>query len=110
VILTVFRSRLNDGAQDDYDEHVRVTSALAEVAPGFLGHKMFVAPDGERVTLVEFDTLENQRAWSLSSEHKAAAKAGRKSFYAHYRIQVCEVARQSEFPPREPRSGAAVAA
>ena len=97
MILTVFRSRLNEGHRDEYDEHVRVTSALAEKAQGFLGHKMFVAEDGERVTLVEFDTLENQRAWSLSHAHRAAAKAGRRGFYAHYRIQVCTVNRQSEF-------------
>jgi heme-degrading monooxygenase HmoA len=97
MILTVFRSRLNSGHDADYDEFVKSTSALAERSPGFLGHKMFFAPDGERVTLVEFDSLESQRAWSLSSEHKAAAKAGRKSFYETYRIQVCDVLRDSTF-------------
>jgi heme-degrading monooxygenase HmoA len=105
MILTVFRSRLNASQRGDYDEHVRITSALAESAPGFVAHKMFVAEDGERVTLVEFDSLENQRAWSLSAEHKAAAIAGRKSFYAEYKIQVCTVNRESAFPAprREPR-------
>jgi heme-degrading monooxygenase HmoA len=97
VILTIFRSRLNDAQREHYDEHVRITSALAEAAPGFLGHKMFVADDGERVTLVEFDSMENQRAWSLSQEHKAAAIAGRKGFYAEYTMQVCTVNRRSTF-------------
>ena len=97
MILTVFRSRLNDGHDAEYEEFVRSTSSLAERSPGFLGHKMFFAPDGERVTLVEFDSMENQRAWSLSAEHKAAAKAGRKNFYETYRIQVREVLRDSTF-------------
>ncbi len=98
MILTVFRSRLNETTRDDYDEHVRVTAALAERTPGFVAHKMFVAEDGERVTIVEFDSMANQRAWSLSPEHKAAAIAGRRSFYAEYKIQVCTVQRESVFP------------
>jgi heme-degrading monooxygenase HmoA len=97
MILTVFRSRLNDDIRDEYEQFVASTSRLAESAPGFLGHKMFVAEDGERVTLVEFDTIENQRAWSLSSEHKAAAMAGRRGFYSEYRIQICTVNRDSQF-------------
>ena len=100
MILTVFRSRLNDAVRADYDHHVRTTAALAEQMPGFLGHKMFVAEDGERVTLVEFDSMESQRAWSLSPEHKAAAIAGRRGFYSEYRIQVCNVARDSKFVGR----------
>ena len=97
MILTVFRSRLNGGHDAEYQEFVESTSALAERSPGFIGHKMFFAPDGERVTLVEFDSIDSQRAWSLSAEHKAAAKAGRKSFYEQYRIQICDVLRDSSF-------------
>lgn len=107
MILTVFRSRLNSGHDAEYEEFVKSTSALAERSPGFVGHKMFFAPDGERVTLVEFDSIESQRAWSLSVEHKAAAKAGRKSFYETYRIQICDVLRDATFakqpqPAHEP--------
>lgn len=98
MILTVFRSRLNEGVLEEYDHHVSVTSALAEKMPGFLGHKMFTAEDGERVTLVEFDSMESQRAWSLSPEHKAAAIAGRRGFYKEYSIQICTVDRASRFP------------
>jgi heme-degrading monooxygenase HmoA len=97
MILTVFRSRLNDGHRAEYDRHVQTTAALAEQMPGFLGHKMFVAEDGERVTLVEFDTMDHQRQWSLSPEHKAAAIAGRRGFYAEYRIQICRVERDASF-------------
>ncbi len=102
MILTVFRSRLSSGHDAEYEEFVQSTSALAERAPGFIGHKMFFAPDGERVTLVEFESIETQRAWSLSAEHKAAAKAGRKNFYETYRIQICDVLRDSTFVREEP--------
>lgn len=97
MILTVFRSRLDEDHRAEYDRHVALTAALAEKTPGFLGHKMFVADDGERVTLVEFESMESQRAWSLSVEHRAAAIAGRRRFYAEYRVQVCTVERDSAF-------------
>ena len=97
MILTVFRSRLNEGHRAEYDRHVALTAALAEATPGFMGHKMFVAEDGERVTLVEFESMESQRAWSLSPQHKAAAIAGRRGFYAEYQIQICTVDRQARF-------------
>jgi heme-degrading monooxygenase HmoA len=103
MILTVFRSRLNEVFSAEYDHHVQTTSALAEQMPGFLGHKMFVAPDGERVTLVEFDCIEHQRAWSLSPEHRAAAIAGRRGFYSEYRIQICTVTRDAKFVAPAPR-------
>ena len=48
MILTVFRSRLNSGHDAEYEEFIKSTSVLAERTPGFIGHKMFFAPDGER--------------------------------------------------------------
>ena len=97
MILTLFRSRLKAGIDAEYEEQVRSTAPLAERTPGFIGHKMFFAEDGERITLVEFESMEAQRAWSLTQEHKAAAKAGRKHFYAEYTIQICSVLRESRF-------------
>ena len=60
----------------------------------------FVADDGERVTIVEFESEETQRAWSLHREHVEAKKKGRASFYSDYRIQICTVQRDSSFPGR----------
>lgn len=97
MILTLFRSRLNEGIRDEYDLHVGRTSALVESAPGFVGHKAFVADDGERLTVVEFESLAAQRAWSQQRAHAEAAIAGRRRFYREYRIQVCEVLRDASF-------------
>ena len=97
MILTIVRSRLNQETRAEYDSFVERTASLAEAQPGFKGHKLFVAEDGERVTLVEFESMEAQRAWSLSAEHRQAAIAGRKRFYSEYKIQICTVMRQSDF-------------
>jgi len=93
MIVTVFRSRLNEEAQDEYLQWAARMGELAKTMPGYLSHKGFVAPDGERVTIVEFETEDQVRAWATHPEHVAAKKKGRSTFYSEYRIQVCTVQR-----------------
>ncbi len=45
--------------------------------PGFVEFKQFVADDGERVTLVTFDSAEHEAAWRDDVEHRAAQQEGR---------------------------------
>ena len=98
MIVTVFRSRLHPDVQDEYMQWAGRMSELARTMPGYISHKGFVAQDGERVTIVEFETEEQQRAWSTHPEHVEAKTKGRKSFYSEYKIQVCTVHREHLFP------------
>lgn len=98
MIVTVFRSRLKPDADPEYGEWAERMSRLAASMPGYISHKGFVAPDGERVTIVEFESEEAQRAWRLDPDHVAAQKMGRRDFYAEYRLQICRVERESVFP------------
>ena len=98
MILTVFRSRLRPEAQDEYAPWAARMSELAKSMPGYISHKSFTAPDGERVTLAEFDTEEHMRAWSAHPEHVEAKKKGRAGFYSEYDIKVCTVNRTHAFP------------
>lgn len=98
MIVAVFRSRLKPGAQPEYGEWAARMSALARNMPGYVSHKGFVAEDGERVTIVEFESAEALQAWSRHPEHVHAKKKGRADFYAEYRVQVCRVERDSSFP------------
>ena len=52
MIVTVFRSRLKAGAEPEYSAWAARMSELATTMPGYVSHKGFVAPDGERVTIV----------------------------------------------------------
>ena len=99
AVLTVFRSRLRDDAGADYGELAREMLERARSMPGFRDFKMFSADDGERVSIIVFDSLEAQEAWRDDVEHRAAQERGRTSFYESYRIQVCEVLRERAFPP-----------
>lgn len=98
MILTVFRSRVKPEAQEEYKSWAVRMSEMARRMPGYISHKGFVAEDGERVTIVEFESAETQRAWSLHPEHVEAKKKGRADFYLEYRVLVCNVERESRFP------------
>jgi heme-degrading monooxygenase HmoA len=96
-IVTVFRSRVRPEVLDEYAPMAARMSELAQKMPGYIAHKGFVAEDGERVTIVEFESEETHRAWARHAEHMEAKKKGRSTFYSDYRIQICAVQRESEF-------------
>ena len=98
MIVTIFRSRLRPEAKEEYERWAPRISELARKMPGYISHKSFTAEDGERVTIVEFESEEALRAWSVQREHVEAKKKGRGSFFSEYRIQVCTVQRSSAFP------------
>jgi heme-degrading monooxygenase HmoA len=65
--------------------------------PGFVDFKSFSSPDGERVSLVVFDTREHHEAWRKDPEHRAAQRRGRDEFYSEYSIHVCEQLHRRDF-------------
>ena len=58
--------------------------SLAEAMPGFISFKSFSAEDGERVSIIEFESEETLRAWREHPEHRQAQALGRDSFYSEY--------------------------
>ena len=97
MILTVFRSRLRPAHADEYADTAARMSELASAMPGYISHKGFTAADGERVTIVEFESAATHRAWAVDAAHAEAKQAGRERFYSEYSIQVCEVLRSNTF-------------
>jgi heme-degrading monooxygenase HmoA len=97
MIVTVFRSRLMPGMREDYVALVDRMAELAATMPGYISHKGFFAEDGERCTIVEFESEEAQRAWRMNAEHREAQRKARDIYYAAYSVQICEVKRESKF-------------
>ena len=97
MIVTVFRSRLMPGLQEEYVALVERMHEIAVAIPGYISHKGFWAEDGERVTIVEFAHEEGQRAWRTHPEHIAAQRQGRIKYYETYDIQVCNVMHEAHF-------------
>jgi heme-degrading monooxygenase HmoA len=97
MIVTVFRSRLMPDVREDYVALVDRMVELAAKMPGYISHKGFFAEDGERCTIVEFDSEDAQRAWRMHPEHRDAQRKGRDIYYSAYSVQVCEVKREAKF-------------
>ena len=93
-VMTIFRSRLRDDATG-YPEHAARISALAREMPGYVEHKVFVAEDGERVTLVRFADRPSHDAWARQPDHRGAQLAGTTTYYEKYSIAVGTVDRAS---------------
>src|SRR3954471_19500550 len=101
MIVTVFRSRLNPGAQQEYGPMAKQMSELARTIPGYISHKGFVADDGERVTIVEFESEQALRAWQVHPEHGKAKRRGIESFFSDYKFQICNVIRSRSWTARK---------
>lgn len=97
MIVTVFRNRLHAASQPEYQDLAPKMSALAQTMPGHVSHKTFTAEDGERVTIVEFTDEASQKAWAQQVEHVRAQQQGRQMFYDEYKLQVCQVLKESNF-------------
>lgn len=94
MIVTVFRTRLNPGVLEEYGPTAERMSELARTVSGYVSHKGFVADDGERVTIVEFESEEALHRWRIDPEHRAAKKRGFDSFYSEFKYQICSVIRE----------------
>ena len=101
-IVTVFRARLKPEGRADYFEMAPRMGEIAKAMPGYVSHKVFTADDGERVTIVEFDSAEAQDGWRFHPEHVAAKARGRADFYSQYSIRICEVLRSHDWTAKEP--------
>jgi heme-degrading monooxygenase HmoA len=98
MVVVVFRSRLREDAGPDYGPMAARMFELARAMPGYRSFKSYTAPDGERLSLIEFDSDAAVRAWREHPEHREAQRRGRADFYAEYRLQTCELLRESVFP------------
>ncbi|OGA00878.1 MAG: hypothetical protein A3H35_18540 [Betaproteobacteria bacterium RIFCSPLOWO2_02_FULL_62_17] len=65
--------------------------------PGFVSYKDFSSTDGERVSIVEFESEEALKAWREHPQHVMAQQLGRDKFFAEYHIQVCTPVRDYSY-------------
>ena len=98
MIVVVFRARRTpEGEGENYRQWFLRMSELACKMPGYISHKGYVADDGARLTLFEWESADTLNAWATHPDHIPVKRLGRQKFYAEYHLQVCEVLRQSKF-------------
>lgn len=102
TIVTVFRSRLRPGVEEDYGRVADEMSRLVTTIDGFVDQKFYVSPDGERVTIVRFRDYESHKVWAKHPDHLAAQRQGREEFYSWYDISVSEENYSRRFDGHQP--------
>ena len=97
MVISVFRSKLRPGIEEEF---VKLGDRMLEIAqsmPGFVSYKVYTAPDGERASIIEFESREELLAWRDLPEHRAAQQRGRERYYEWYSLVVSEPERESHF-------------
>jgi heme-degrading monooxygenase HmoA len=98
MMVVVFRARRTAaGDGEDYTRWLLRMSELAREMPGYISHKGYVADDGSRLTLFEWESADTLQAWAAHPEHVHVKRLGRQRFYTEYHLQVCELVRESRF-------------
>ena len=97
MVIVVFRITLRpDLPAAEYEETGTRMAELVSQMPGFLGMD-YAAVEGGELLVVRFESHEALADWREDPEHRLAQQLGRERFFAHYRIEVCDLVRSYEF-------------
>ena len=102
MVIAIFRARIRPECAEEYYRQAEAMSQIAKSMPGFISYKAFTAPDGERVSIHEWKSAEELRAWRLHPEHVAMQGIGRERFYEEYTLYVMVDPRESRFRRDQP--------
>ncbi len=70
---------------------------LAAARPGYLGADSVRDAEGRGITVSYWSSLEDIESWRIDSEHLAAQRMGRETWYKEYSLRVARVERASEW-------------
>jgi heme-degrading monooxygenase HmoA len=100
MVVVTFRNRMALGVDPtEYGQRVGKLFEIVAAMPGFRGIRSYEAEDGERLSLIEFDSHESLAAWRENAEHRIAQQLGREKYYAEYHLQICDLVRESHKEP-----------
>jgi heme-degrading monooxygenase HmoA len=106
MVIVLIRTALREPVDlAAYEQTGARMDALVRTIPGFVSVKDYVAEDGERISMVCFESQQALAAWREHPEHVIAQRAGKTQFYASYDIRVCEVVRAYDFEHADPAGG-----
>lgn len=99
MVVVIFRSRLRGDPGPDYAATARRMVELASAMPGFVSFQHYEAEDGERVSIIEFESDAALRAWREHPEHREAQRRGREEWYSWFRLTTCTPLREIVLAP-----------
>ena len=89
VIFTSLRTEGDRG----YGKTAERMIELASQQPGFLGVETARGDDGLGITVSYWTSEEAIANWKANAEHRLAQEAGKKTWYADYRLRIAKVER-----------------
>lgn len=90
MYLNVFRHRKRpDVDLAAYLADGQKMERLARSQDGFLEFRRYAAADGEALSISEWETEQDARAWSRNAEHAAVQGRGRSVYYESYLVYCC---------------------
>lgn len=92
VIFTNIRT---DGDQG-YTEMAEQMEHLAKQQPGYLGFES--ARSGLGIAVSYWESLEAIAHWKANTDHLQAQNNGKSLWYSWYKVRICRVEREYEFP------------
>jgi heme-degrading monooxygenase HmoA len=95
----IFTSIRRDGDDEAYAETARHMVELAAAQPGFLGVESVRDAAGVGITVSYWTSLEAIRAWGRDATHRTAQAQGRAVWYEQFRLRICRVEEDRDFPP-----------
>ena len=91
MILTVFGTTWREGA--DAEREAALSRRMAEIVsgqPGFISYKAYIAPDGEQIGIIRFESRDALKTWRDDPAHRGAWREA-PHFYHEFWVQNCEV-------------------
>lgn len=101
MVVVVFRSRLRDQSPEGFEALRDRMMEIAKSMPGFISYKVYSNDDGERVSIHEWESEEDLKAWREHPEHVEAQNRGRTDYYEEYTLYVLNNPRESRFEKNE---------
>lgn len=101
MYLNVFRNyKMADMDAEAYAADAERMETLARQQKGFIAFKRYMSSDGEALSLSEWETEEDARAWARDAEHAAVQGRARSGYYESYVVYSCNEPKVSRFRAR----------
>ncbi len=90
MYVSVFRSRKRAGmGAVAFAADAARMEALARTQKGFIAFRSYKAEDGETLSMSEWETEDDARAWRRHADHAMVQARGRQEYYESYTVYCC---------------------
>lgn len=90
MYMNVFRSRKRaDMDAAAYGADAERMETLAREQPGFIAYRSYKAEDGETLSISEWESEDDARAWARNLDHASVQAKGRGEYYESYTVYSC---------------------